>query len=70
MNRQEQTSAVQETAIPIGRITLQGTLGLPARPAGTALFAHGSGSGRSAHAAGTSRRSGSGRGSPPSASTC
>jgi len=32
--------------IPHGRLSLQGTLGLPATPRGVVLFAHGSGSGR------------------------
>ena len=32
--------------VPAGRIRLQGILGLPEKPAGVVLFAHGSGSGR------------------------
>jgi pimeloyl-ACP methyl ester carboxylesterase len=32
--------------VPVGRLTLQGTLGIPAAPTGIVLFAHGSGSSR------------------------
>jgi putative phosphoribosyl transferase len=36
----------QQIAIPAGRVILPGTLGLPPRPRGIVIFAHGSGSGR------------------------
>ena len=37
----------REVSIPVGRVTLPGTLSLPAAPRGIVLFAHGSGSSRS-----------------------
>lgn len=37
----------REVAIPVGRVTLPGTLASPASPRGIVLFAHGSGSSRS-----------------------
>ena len=41
------TPSLQEVRIPVGPATwLQGDLGLPGRPIGLVLFAHGSGSGR------------------------
>jgi len=36
----------REVSIPVGRVTLPGTLTLPASPCGIVLFAHGSGSSR------------------------
>ena len=36
----------QEVPIDLGKVTLQGILGLPVTPAGIVLFAHGSGSSR------------------------
>lgn len=36
----------QQIAVPAGRVILPGTLGLPSRPRGMVIFAHGSGSGR------------------------
>jgi dienelactone hydrolase len=44
MNAKPPTS--REVSIPVGRITLSGTLTLPAAPRGIVLFAHGSGSSR------------------------
>ena len=38
--------ASREVSIPVGRVTLSGTLTLPAAPRGIVLFAHGSGSSR------------------------
>jgi len=40
------TPTLQEVRIPVARAWLYGDLGLPARPMGLVLFAHGSGSGR------------------------
>jgi dienelactone hydrolase len=37
----------RKVSIPVGRVTLPGTLSLPAAPRGIVLFAHGSGSSRS-----------------------
>jgi putative phosphoribosyl transferase len=36
----------QQIGVPAGRVILPGTLGLPPRPTGVVIFAHGSGSGR------------------------
>jgi putative phosphoribosyl transferase len=36
----------REVAIPIGKLTMAGSLSVPARPRGIVVFAHGSGSGR------------------------
>jgi predicted alpha/beta-hydrolase family hydrolase len=36
----------REVSIPVGRVTLPGTLTLPVSPRGIVLFAHGSGSSR------------------------
>ena len=46
MNPEESGPDAQEVTIPLGRIKLYGTLGMPLRPAGIVLFAHGSGSSR------------------------
>jgi dienelactone hydrolase len=46
MNPQGRGLGPQEVTIPLGRTTLYGTLGMPLRPAGIVLFAHGSGSSR------------------------
>ena len=46
MNAAAPTPPLQEVRIPIGRAWLYGDLGLPQRPQGLVLFAHGSGSGR------------------------
>lgn len=43
---EERRTDVQEVTIPIGRISLHGTLSIPPQPAGVVLFAHGSGSSR------------------------
>jgi len=41
-----QAAGEQPVHVPAGRVRLQGILGLPEKPAGVVLFAHGSGSGR------------------------
>jgi putative phosphoribosyl transferase len=46
MNQASPTPSLQEVRIPLGRTWLHGDLGLPERPQGLVLFAHGSGSGR------------------------
>ena len=46
MNPEDPPLDVQEVSIPLGRTTLHGTLGLPPRPSGIVLFAHGGGSSR------------------------
>jgi putative phosphoribosyl transferase len=47
MRPEERQIETQDVAIPLNRVTLHGTLGLPARAIGIVLFAHGSGSSRS-----------------------
>ena len=46
MRPEESRIETQEVAIPINRVTLHGTLGLPPQATGMVLFAHGSGSSR------------------------